>query len=71
MNFRSSKFCALFAQRGEGGGRRSENNEFKNKSLQIQFYHGLWVPWDAQSSRNRKGTVPMDFNSSIFYALFV
>ena len=46
-----------YLSRGE-----SENNRFQNNLLQIQFYHVLLVPWDMQSSRNTKETVPRDFN---------
>ena len=48
----------------------SQNKRFEHYSLQIQFYHVLWVTWDAQSTRNTKGTVPRHFNSAQFYALF-
>ena len=48
----------------------SENKIVEHYSLQIQFYHVLWVPWDAQSNRNTKGTVPRHFNSAQFHALF-
>ena len=38
--------------------------------LHIQLYLVLLVPWDAQSSGNTKGTVPRDFISWEFYAIF-
>ena len=50
--------------------RGSENNDFKNTLHQIQFYHVAWAPWDVQSSRNKKGAVRFDFNSSKFQALY-
>ena len=52
------------------GGGESENSDFKNKWLQIQFCYVLGVPWDAQSSGKTNGTFQMDFNSSQFCALF-
>ena len=52
-----------YLPRGGGGGVESENDDFQKNLLQIQFYPVLYVLWDAQSSRNTKGTVPIDLNS--------